>query len=135
MQLPDGRTVGDVVREGRAQLQSVFDSQLQTEAGPLPGVLGTFVGIVRPYGPVDFKNNLRGQADSDFLGRAGNFAYYAIGSGFIPDGFLDFGAAAYAVGAALIGDKPFSSLVGPMFSDASAASVRGPALAANGCVP
>jgi RHS repeat-associated protein len=131
--LPNGQTVGDVVRAQQAQLQSVFDSTLQTEGGPLPAELGTFLAMSSRNGPFDFKNTLRGQAGPGFLGSAGNFAYYATGSSYIPNGLLDFGAGAYAVKEAVFGKKPFSSLTGPMFSDASAAAVRNAALASNGC--
>jgi RHS repeat-associated protein len=54
---------------------------------------------------------------------------------YIPNGLLDLGAGAYAVTAAAFGPKPFSSLTGPMFSDASAAAVRNSALSSNGCSP
>ncbi len=133
--LPNGQTVGDVVASQRAQLQSVFDSTLQTEGGPLFAEVGTFAAIAGSHGPIDFKNNFAGQANASFLGSAGNFADYAIGSGYIPNGLLDFGAGTYAVTAAVFGPKPLSSLTGPMFSDASAAAVRNAALASNGCSP
>jgi len=126
-------TVGDIVRAQQAQLQRVLDSALQSEGGPLPAELGTFLAISFPNGPIDFKNRFRGQANASVLGSAGNFAYYAVGSGYIPSSLLDFGAGTYAVAAAVFGRKPFSSLTGPMFADASAAAVRSAALASNGC--
>ena len=131
--LPNGQTVGDVVRAQQAQLQSVFDSTLQTVSGPLPAELGTFAAIAWPHGPIDFKNNFRGLASPTLLGKAGNFAYYSIGSGYVPTSIMDIGAGAYAVTSALRGQKPFSTLTGPMLSDQSAASVRTAALASNGC--
>ncbi len=131
--LPNGQTVGDVVRAQQAQLQRVLDSALQSEGGPLSAELGTFLAISFPNGPIDFKNRFRGQANASVLGSAGNFAYYAVGSGYIPSSLLDFGAGTYAVAAAVFGRKPFSSLTGPMFADASAAAVRNAALASNGC--
>jgi hypothetical protein len=98
--------------------------------GDEAALTGGFLAVVQP---IEFKNIFRGQADAKMLGQAGNFAYYAIGSGFLSNTELDFGAAAYAFYSALIGQKPFSSLTGPMFSDSSAAEMRNPGLSANGC--
>lgn len=138
--LPNGQTVGDVVRAQQAQLQSVFDSALQAEGGPLFAELGAFLAIAQPHGPIDFKNSFSGKANDQLLGDAGNFAYYATGSGYIPDKILDFGAGSYGVVAAtaralkLSNQGPsYSDLTGPMFSDRSAASVRNTALNSNGC--
>ncbi|MGA2001663.1 MAG: RHS repeat-associated core domain-containing protein [Terriglobales bacterium] len=129
--LPNGRTVGDVVREYRAQLQSITAA---TGADAyLESATGAFIAIARPKGPIDFKNNFRGKTNGALLASAGNFAYYAIGSGILPTFELDAGAGAYGLISAATGQKPFSTLTGPMFSDASAAAARGPALAANGC--
>jgi len=137
--LPNGRTVGDLVRQYRGVLLRSGDTSIRSAAygiqpSPLSAMTGTFVGISREGGPIDFKNIFRGQGDSVKLGQAGNFAYYAIGSGILPDIELDAGAGAYAVASALRGRKPFSTLTGRMFSDASAASVRDLALGSNGCV-
>lgn len=96
---------------------------------------GAFFSIAISNGPIDFKNNFRGQANGAMLGQAGNFTYYAIGTGIFPNWELDAGAGAYGLYSAALGRKPFSSLTGPMFSDASAASVRNAALASNGCKP
>lgn len=41
---------------------------------------------VAPNGPLDFKNNFRGQGDAGFLGQAGNFAYGAVSSGMFGSG-------------------------------------------------
>lgn len=121
------------MRDQRAQLQSMVDAQMQTEGGPLPAATGAMAAIAWPNGPIDFKNNFHGQGDAGTLGRAGNFAYYAIGTGLIPNGMLDAGAGAYAITSALRGHKSWSTLTGPMFSDQSAASVRDAALASGGC--
>lgn len=94
-----------------------------------------FFTVAGSNGPIDFKNNFRGQANAAMLGQAGNFAYYAIGAGIYPTWELDAGAGAYGLYSAALGRKPFSSLTGPVFSDASAASVRNAALASNGCKP
>lgn len=131
--LPNGQTVGQVVNQQRVTLQqAVIGSQVfGTLSQPILAL--SFLSIAAPQGPIDFKNVYRGQGDGASLGQAGNFAYYAIGTGFFSPGTLDFGAGAYGVTSALFGSKPFSSLTGPMFSDASAASVRNDGL--NGCPP
>jgi RHS repeat-associated protein len=136
--LPNGQTVGDVVRQQRALLENVTNdavatADMGTPSNPLGEITGAFYPIVEGNGPIDFKNNFRGSGNAAFLGQAGNFAYYAIGSGLLPNWELDAGAGAYALYSAVFGQKPFSSLTGPMFSDASAASVRNAGLAANGC--
>jgi len=135
--LPNGQTVGQVVNQMRSQLQSVANGAAQNpnSTNPLGEITGAFYSIARSNGPIDFKNTFKGLASAGALGRAGNFAYYAIGSGILPNWELDAGAGAYALYSAALGRKPFSSLTGPMFSDASAASVRDAALASNGCKP
>lgn len=135
--LPNGQTVGQVINQGRAQLQAIVDAQnaIAQSGGDVNDLrlTGSFGYFVRPGGPTDFKNLFRGQANGAFLGQAGNFAYYAIGSGYLPNSELDAGAGAYALIFAALGKKPFSSLTGPMFSDASAASQRNAGLATPGC--
>ncbi|HEY6408939.1 MAG TPA: RHS repeat-associated core domain-containing protein, partial [Ktedonobacteraceae bacterium] len=136
--LPNGQTVGDVVRQQRALLQNVANNAVArantgTPSNPLGEITGAFYPIAKSNGPIDFKKTFSGQANGVFLGQAGNFAYYAIGSGILPNLELDAGAGAYALYSAALGRKPFSSLTGPMFSDASAASTRDAGLAANGC--
>jgi len=136
--LPDGRTIGDVVRQQRAVLQGIVDStiradQFGADSDPVSALSGQLLSIAWPNGPIDFKNNFKGEGDAKFLGQAGNFAFYAIGSGYLPNWELDAGASAYSVLSATFGRKPFSSLTRPGLIDASAAAVRGAALAANGC--
>jgi hypothetical protein len=137
--LPNGKTVGDYVQPNRALLQnSMNDSMAAAQSGlgvdPFSQPTGTFYSIAKPNGPIDFKNIFRSSgASPSVLGQAGNFAYYAIGSGILPNAELDVGAGLYALKNALFGAKRFSTLTGPMFSDASAASVRDAGLAANGC--
>jgi len=130
--LPNGRTVGSYVQQYRGQLQSVSDAA-GVDDQQVGATTGAFYPIAEGGGSIDFKNIFRGQANAALLGQAGNFAYYAIGSGILPAWELDAGAGAYALKAALQGKKSFSSLTGPFFSDASAASVRTQGLAANGC--
>jgi RHS repeat-associated protein len=130
--LPNGQTVGNYVQQYRAQLQSTANAS-GVDDQQVGSTTGAFLSIAGSNGPIDFKNTFRGQANAAMLGQAGNFAYYAIGSGILPNFELDAGAGAYAFYSAVRGRKPFSSLTGPMFSDASAASVRNQGLAANGC--
>ena len=133
--LPNGKTVGDYVRQFRQDLQNSANNATSDTQGDSSNAAatGSFFAIVKPNGPIDFKNTFKGQAPGNILGQAGNFAYYAIGSGLLPNIELDLGAGAYAVLAALKGHKQFSELTGRFFSDSSAALVRAPALAANGC--
>lgn len=133
--LPNGRTLGQYINQGRAQLQAEVDNQNELAAAggdvnPF-GVESASLQIALPHGPIDFKNGAAGQGGNQaLLGQAGNFAYYAIGSGYISPTVLDIGASAYSIYAR----KPFSSLgQGPLLIDASAASVRTPALATPGC--
>jgi len=138
--LPNGQTVGDVVRQQRAVLQSAFNqaaAQAQTgsPSNPLGYELGAFTAIIGPNGPIDFK---KGQSGTTFvqMGLAGNFAYYAIGSGYFSPNTLDAGAAFYALTAAAFfphSTVHFSDLTGHYFSDSAANMMKGPGLAANGC--
>lgn len=130
--LPDGRTVGSYVQQYRAQLQAIAAAS-GVDDQQVGSTTGAFVAIVGSNGPIDFKNKFRGKGSATTLGQAGNFAYYAIGAGILPNFELDAGAGAYALYSALTGQKPFSTLNGLMFSDQSAASDRLAALAANGC--
>ena len=94
----------------------------------------TFGSIARDYGQIDFKNGAAGRGGNGaILGQAGNFAYYAIGSGYLSPTTLNAGAGAYGIVSALLGRKPFSSLTGPLFSDASANATREAGLATPGC--
>lgn len=138
--LPNGQTVGDVVRRERAVLEQALDSALQadqtgSEADPLAAETGALIAIAWPNGPIDFKNNFQGQGDPKFLADEGNFAFYAVGSGFLPNKTLDALAGTYALLTAIFGSRHFSDLTGSMFSDSSAARVRDMALASNGCSP
>jgi RHS repeat-associated protein len=130
--LPNGNTLGQYINQGRAQMQASVNAGGSFNGGGL----ANFASIARDYGQIDFKNGAAGSsvlANRAVLGQAGNFAYYAIGSGYLSPGLLDTGAGAYAVTSALLGKKSFSTLTGPMFSDASAASVRNAGLATPGC--
>jgi len=125
--LPNGKTLGQYINQGRAQMQ----------ASKAP--LLTFASIARDYGQIDFKNGAGGRSVlATSLGQDGNFAYYAIGSGFLSPNMLDFGASVYAVAATVPypghSGKPFSTIGnGPMLIDDSAASMRSAGLATPGC--
>ncbi|MES2473777.1 MAG: hypothetical protein V4601_13175 [Pseudomonadota bacterium] len=82
-----------------------------------------------PRGPIDFKNHFQGKSEkeADELGRAGNFAYYAMGDGIIPRGLLDVGAKLYATGLAATGEKRWSDIT-PSLLDRKAYEVRDKAL-------
>lgn len=146
--LPDGNTVGDYVRHYRAILQQRYDEAVTSmrdnsgnpfggvSGNPLGNVSGAFGNIVRDNGPIDFKNKFpQNKSGGVNLGHAGNFAYYAIGSGFLPDAELDIGAGAYGISKLFRKKAPLSSLTGRMYSDDSARSQREAGLAANGCRP
>jgi RHS repeat-associated protein len=132
-QLPNGQTLGEVIRAHRAELRAAWERgmRIRPDADPRGFAEGTYVAIVSPNGPIDFKNIFKG--DREVLGSYGNFAYYAIGVGIIPTPTMDFGAGLYGVVSAIVGKKPFSDLTGPMFSDYNAAAVRDSALASGGC--
>jgi RHS repeat-associated protein len=121
--LPNGKTVGQVVQDSIANIEA--------GAGPYdygPGEFGAFIATVQSRGPIDFKNNFRGQANAGFLGAAGNFAYGAIASGIgYSQSFAEAGAGAYALkNRKLNGNNPFGE-------DNSAAQNLPAGYASNGC--
>jgi hypothetical protein len=129
--LPNGQTVGQVVQQCRYWLQGALSEPVawpfETES--------LLSDIAKSNGPIDFKNIFRGQGNATTLCLAGNFAFYAIGVGILPNWELDAGASAYALNSAARGKKSFSSLTltGLWIVDDSAASIRDSALASNGC--
>jgi len=117
--LPNGQNLGDTIQQFRGGMALV--SAPQSAGSESSGTIPLLYEIAKPGGPIDFKNIYSGQADPTFLGQAGNFAYYAIGSGFLPNWELDLAAMPYAIWA-------HGALTSP-----SAQAVRSSALAANGC--
>jgi hypothetical protein len=116
-------------------MQSALDAAMQSaeyaESFDLLGQMtGTFYSIAKSKGPIDFKYMFKGgtPAQRQELGDAGNFAYFAIGSGYLPNAELDAGTAYYGLKTAIFGSRPFSDLTGRMFSNSSAARVRDAAL-------
>lgn len=132
--LPDGQKLGDVIQQHRSDLKDTVD-RLQNDPQALDGGLGYaaghYLGMAWPNGVIDFKNRFHGQGDPIDLGKAGNFAYYAIGSGILPDAVLDAGASAYNLYKKIIDTNPeMKQNNNATFSpDASAQSVRDHALA------
>jgi RHS repeat-associated protein len=91
--LPNGKTVGQVVQSSIANIQSAAGDY---DLGGV-GEFGAFIATVQSRGPIDFKNNFKGQANPTSLAAAGNFAYGAIASGLgYSKSFAEFGAGAYA---------------------------------------
>jgi hypothetical protein len=128
--LPDGQKLGDVVQQHRTDLQHTVE-RLQSDPNSLDGglgyVVGHYLGMARPHGEIDFKNKFKGQGDPDDLAKAGNFAYYAIGSGILPDSVLDAGASVYNLYKHLtLQSKDHTGALEP---DASAKKVRDAAIA------
>ena len=127
--LPDGQKLGDVIQQHRSDLRDKVE-QLQNDPQSTDGGLGYaaghYLGMAWPHGAIDFKNQFKGQGNPDDLGKAGNFAYYAIGSGILPDAVLDAGASAYNFYKSVTGqNKDNSNMSRP---DTSARSVRDQAL-------
>ena len=92
--LPGGQTVGQVVRNSLANIESAAGPY---DAGGV-GEFGAFYATVQSNGPIDFKNNFKGAASPAFLGDAGNFAYGAVAAGLgYSQGVAEFGAGAYAL--------------------------------------
>jgi hypothetical protein len=142
--LPNGQFVGDVIRSERAGLLNTWRNA-QDSVKHYPGeepvfapgyaagrTIGEFERRMSSNGPVDFKNNFKnpaaGEEYAKDLGRAGNFAYYAIGDGILPRGLLDAGAAFYALKGVWNGDKKREEITFPRLIDKRAYSVRDKAL-------
>jgi hypothetical protein len=142
VRLRDGRLVGDVIHEQRQGLLNTWRTA-QAEASRNPSIepsypagyaagraLADFYNTARSGGPIDFKNQFQGKTEqeADKLGRAGNFAYYAVGDGIVPRGLLDFGAAGYALWQLATGRKKSSDITLPRLIDKRANAVRDKAL-------
>jgi hypothetical protein len=128
--LPDGQKLKEVIQQHRTDLQSAVD-HAQSAPDSLDGGLGYAAGhylaLGRPHGPLDFKNRFKGRGNPDQLGKAGSFAYYAIGSGVLPETVLDAGASAYNLYKTMIDPKKRHDIA--LSPDASAMTVRDSALA------
>jgi hypothetical protein len=92
--LPNGQTIGQVVRKAVSTIQLVASYDLSGLSE-----LAAFYETVKSNGPTDFKNNF-GSDPTGSLGAAGNFAYGAIASGIsYSQSFAEFGAGRYAAHA------------------------------------
>jgi hypothetical protein len=128
--LPNGQKLKEVIQQRRTGLQNAIDraqSVPDSMDGGLGYAAGHYLAMARPHGPIDFKNTFKGRGDPDQLGKAGNFAYYAIGSGVLPDTVLDAGASAYNLYKSMIDSKNRHD-ISPN-PDSSAMTVRDSALA------
>jgi hypothetical protein len=134
--LPDGSRLGTVIQQQRAALQNSMaqaQNDPQVTDGGLGNAFGQYLAVVQPNGPMDFKNRFGGQDGTTeaALGKAGNFALYAIGSGIFPDTAMDGLATAYNLyktGRAIWKGRPTDGS-NPFGPDKSAQSVRDQALA------
>jgi len=121
--LPNGKTVGEVVRSSIANIESAAGNN---DIGGV-GEFGAFGATVQSHGPIDFKNTM-GPDPTGRLGAAGNFAYGAIASGIgYSRSFAEFGAGVYAAA------KGKSNSNNPFGEDNSAAANLGNGYATNGC--
>ena len=118
--LPNGQTVGDVVR--------ATTDQINRRAAYGEDPVGMFAdAMLQKGGPRDFKNYFGVKDPTGYLGAAGNFAYGAIASGVgIPKSLAEAGAGLYA-GVNL---KPDFH---PWLEDAQAAKFLPAGYATNGC--
>lgn len=127
--LPDGQKLKDVIQRHRSELLDTVE-RLQTYPESADGGLGYATGhylsMAWPHGALDFKNRFKGRGNATDLGKAGNFAYYAIGAGILPDAVLDAGASAYNLYKTLTGQNMDHS--NPFGPDKSAQTVRDHAL-------
>lgn len=103
--LPNGQTVGQVVNQVTQAIDAAESNAAQAGGGPLGPGLAEYYVDVNTNGPIDFKNNFRGQANPGFLGDAGNFAYGAI-SGYV------FGAGSFGQYVALSGAGYYAQRAG-----------------------
>lgn len=106
--LPNGQTVGQVVSQVDASLDSTESAAAAAGEPPLLSAAGDYVGDALPNGPIDFKNNFKGQGDSGYLSQAGNFAFgsvsaYLFGSGPFGQYVALSGAGVYAYAAGKAG--------------------------------
>jgi len=121
--LPNGKTIGEVVRSSIANIQAAAGDYDIGGAGEF----GAFFATVQPNGPIDFKHIMGPDLDGT-LGPAGNFAYGAIASGIgYSQWFAELGAGVYAIA------KGKANPANPFFEDKSAADNLGDGYATNGC--
>jgi hypothetical protein len=135
--LPNNQTVGQVVNQ---VVQSINQTMSDTEQGggdPFAAGLVDYFFDVNSNGPIDFKNNFRGQANPGFLGDAGNFAYgaisgYMFGTGSFGQYMALSGAGYYAQRAGKQG--PGTPFIQPPYGADPSAQQNVPAGLSAGCV-
>lgn len=122
--LPNGSTIESNVERVNSDVDQTELSTAQAGGDPFAAGLGTYLGSVGSYGPLDFKNNFRGQGDPGFLGEAGNFAFGSVSAHLFGSGSFGqyIALSSGGVYASLAGKKgpgiPF--LVAPYGADPSA---------------
>lgn len=123
-ELPNGSTIASNVQQADSNIDQQETISAQAGGDPFAAGFGTYLGAVGSNGPLDFKNNFRGQGDPGFLGEAGNFAFGAVsahlfGSGSFGQYVALSGAGVYAIMAGKKGPGiPF--LESPYGADPSA---------------
>ena len=134
--LPNGSTIGSNVQQVDSNIDQTELSVAQAGGDPTAAGMGVYLGSVGSNGPLDFKNNFRGQGNAGYFGEAGNFAFGAVsahlfGSGSFGQYVALSGAGVYAVMAGKKGPGiPF--LVAPYGADPSA-QANTPAGVASSC--
>jgi hypothetical protein len=103
--LPNGKTVGQAVNQVVQAINQTMSDTEQAGGDPLAAGLVDYFFDVNSNGPIDFKNNFRGQASPGLLGDAGNFAYGAI-SGYM------FGTGSFGQYIALSGAGYYAQRAG-----------------------
>jgi hypothetical protein len=112
--LPNGITIGQYVRTTLAFSAGI--RQANFAAG-----FGADLAMVSPYGPLDPKNNFRGQGSPSQLAAAGNFEVGAYMTAVWGSGVSNLEAIIYATGSHILGIKA-SSFMAPNGMDKSAAA-------------
>jgi hypothetical protein len=103
--LPNGSTIGSNVQQVDSSIDQVEISTAQAGGDPFAAGFGTYLGSVGSNGPLDFKNNFRGQGDPGFLGQAGNFAFGAVSAHL-------FGSGSFGQYVALSGAGVYAAMAG-----------------------
>lgn len=135
--LPNGQTVGQVVNQVTQAIDAAQSNSTQVGQDPLGPGLAEYYADVNSNGPIDFKNNFRGQANPGFLGAAGNFAYgaisgYLFGTGSFGQYVALSGAGLYAARAGKQG--PGTPFIQPPYGADPSAQQNVPAGLSAGCV-
>ena len=120
--LPNGKTVGDVVRSAIGDTLTM-GSDVGSNTDYAASMMAKMEMYTFPGGPLDFKNNFRGQGDPASLAAAGNFAYGAYVSALAGPSVSNFGAKLYGTVASWLGLKSSKFLAHNGMSKSGAANV------------